>query len=522
MVLLARINRAEFFGLKETLSIGFSRRIPFWVVFTLLVSCTGLSLLSFLYFVPDPFFSPDSIGYSQGPLAVLTGQTFTLPDLRAIGYPLFLLVVLKVFSSFKAVLFFQHAMQIIIGASMAILFFRANACYGIAGLLLCFFVTMEPRLTYHAHSILTDEPYTCLQGIVMVLFFSAIRKPTIGRGIATGLAAALAFNVRDVGLTLVAAILLTGVVFYKSRRVRMASLWALAAFMVGCLPFVAYNLQVRHIAGTERRSADWVFRNLSQYLDLNRVDDPSVRAALAPLYQTPVEIRRSRKDPEWPSGLEPSSLIEDDPVLRDRAQRIYLSLTWDVICQAPFVLIRDAWESTSEFLSVSTTVPRLLVPAASVLVQGFDRFEKMTIGMPAARRFLTPDAAKALNDHDTAALKKYIERISTGHFFPFDQRFWLWRPVFWVAPLMGWAGWGGLLSGTLLLFSARSRLLAFFCLSLIGAHLLPVATGGGYAIRYAIPIMPIYLLLIWLAGAWFWKRTTIWVGSCLSLTKQVQ
>lgn len=96
--------------------------------------------------------------------------------------------------------------------------------------------------------------------------------------------------------------------------------------------------------------------------------------------------------------------------------------------------------------------------------------------------------------------KAYFHRLTSFRLYPYDQGAGFWDPAWCLAygtlvvPLLALA------AGGFLLCSWRYRPIALFCLVAILWQVFQVAAGGVYLRRYAAPLEPLYLLLIWLGA----------------------
>jgi hypothetical protein len=109
--------------------------------------------LRFLWAVPDPIFAPDSRGYLQSVYHFFATQTWNLPSERSVGYPAFLLILLKTFHQFGPVFITQHALWLFASLFAALIYYQTIQPSKLQAMGVFFLCAILPRGVVYGHMI---------------------------------------------------------------------------------------------------------------------------------------------------------------------------------------------------------------------------------------------------------------------------------------------------------------------------------------------------------------------------------
>jgi hypothetical protein len=461
-----------------------------WGAFGLSILYVCLYHAYVMHVLPDPIIEPDSMSYLGGVLRKLSGGDFTIPRTRGMGYPVLLWVGLQVFRHFHGMLWLQHSLWMITTTLTVAIFlkYRPAQVGWAAGLFLL--VGCSPRGTFLSHSILSDAVYTFWQMVSLAGFLGVITRHPSVNGWVGGTSLAMAMNTRPVGKTLlVAAAVLLGSKGMSSQKKKVAS-GVLLGFALTMIPFLAYNKWHRGFWGVEVFGNFYAAANAIRHLEPEEIKNADVRQVLTPFYRTRA-IQNHFDDLNWMwyAMDGPIRALRDHPTLGPEFDSVLQELFLNMVFRHPFVYSRNLILTGIQFVW-SGSQPQRVVPNKQLSLQrGLMIFYQSTQDMPAMRTWLSfrPETASA-----------YFSRIRDVALAPFEPGPMVFYPVWGLYRIYGLMSWLGVLSLAWLCYRSSHLPVVQGSVCLILGQVLMVAIGGTYVYRYAIPLEPLYALLLFL------------------------
>jgi hypothetical protein len=286
---------------------------------------------------------------------------------------------------------------------------------------------------------------------------------------------------RPVGISVLGAITLT-LPWYLQKR-RLARALALIFMSVAVLTIAVRWAMPDRIEGIRELSALEAFGMSARWLDLDHVDDPAAQATLAAYHTTNPE---KFTDPNWVRG--PLYLaLRATPGLRRPMTPTLKRLAWIAISRHPFLFLSDQIKTAALFVGQYSQRPAHLYPKEIALANGLQGY----IGME--KEF--PEAVSLVRFRLKHA-QAYFEKIHRATLYPYESGGLFSTPIFWWAYAIGYVPTLALVSAVLLLWRGVQRPIVGLFLWTIFFHVLLNGLINGGDGRFALPVEPLYVVLL--------------------------
>ncbi len=434
--------------------------------------------------LPDPFMEPDSGGYFVPVLNYLHTGAFDVPAVRGYGYPLFLLVVIKLFGKLAAVLWTQHVLALLTALIAAWICFRhiVRSLY-FAGAVF-FILSVSPRAVFYAHELLTETLFSFLQISSVALLYESLYRRKTWAG-AAGLSISLLPHVRALGQALFWGQLFA-LPLWKARTRHKMTL-SLSVCFFALLAGFAVNRVQRGFWGVERQGALYLFGNLVRYANVEKIQDPELRDVLRPYFQAPLSEQMKDLNWIWQSPDGPARKISQHPRFAADPDSPFRQVIRHAIRESPIRILSDSLRLAMEFILRGAKLPPAGFMRKEIGMQeSLQRFYHWTLPFPQLRSLVQfhPDQSQ-----------DYLEKIHRATVFPFEPGPLWQRPAWWLRPFFPLLPCLGFAALPILILRPRGRRLLLLILPIILIQITLITAGGTYVWRYSYPFEPLYLLL---------------------------
>jgi 4-amino-4-deoxy-L-arabinose transferase-like glycosyltransferase len=449
----------------------------------------GIALhLRFLWTMPDPIFHWDSESYLRPVVTFLYSGQWIITSDRTLGYPAFLLAILRFLPHFSAVLWIQHLIWLLC-ALVAGLIFRTFFSKSRTGFVIVFFlVTVLPRGIVYSHSIMTEVLFTPIAWASVLLFLIARQNQRISMSSAAGFAMGVALLVRPTAQAWVLAIFLVSIIpgVRLPGRARIFAVFVLGLLVV-LAPVSTYNYLHQGYFGTTNMTGHALYGGLAPFLDADRVEDSRIRNILLP-FSTP-HWTESMKSPGWvrfaPEG--PVTAIAKIIPNETQRDRLLLNLGLAAAREHPFRILWDQGGQFARFFILSCRHPTLFLSKEDLTFFGFTFFKHILNLYPQAGELVSIPVSDS---------RLYFRWMQTHPSYPFEPGPFplslVW-PLVWAVQLLPLLALISIVAHCLM----RVRRFEMVTLGLIILfHIVISDVGGGdLQVRYVVPLEPIYVVL---------------------------
>jgi hypothetical protein len=442
-----------------------------------------------VHVLPDPTFTPDSEDYLHPVFNFLGHGKFDLENQRTPGYPFFLFCLLRITHSFLPILVIQHGLTLATAALAAILYYRFFEKSVGCALFLFFWVSVLPQEVAYGQMILTETLYAFLVMVFLVGFLNGAINSGTAAWLFVGMVVSIAILTRPVGWTLFLTVWIALPFFQKGRPLLHSLIMFSLPFVTVMGMYLGYNQLSRNFTGFDQMGGVVLFDSTARFLDVESIPDRDLRNLLLPIWK---KYRREIDNPNWVYGSvnSPVKAIQQDPRYKERAMTVMTALAIRAIKDHPFQFLNTQFRLLIYFFRYGS-VP-YLQPKADAFYQGLPVYWNATIPYPAARDWLTfkPDD-----------IRTHFDQIRHSPAYPYQATTLFTKPLYFIPETMCWLPMMALM-GFLILFRRRDvQPLVGFFLVVIFIHILltNLARGIESEVRYAIPLEPMYCILI-LAG----------------------
>jgi len=454
------------------------------LIFSFLYTC--LFHVYMILHIPDPIFESDSTGYLQGTLSYLNGGRFSIPLSRGLGYPLLLWLNLR-WTGFHGLLWVQHGLWIAAAIATCALFLAHQPHRYAWAAILLFIVACSPRAAVLAHTALSDSSYAVWQMMFCYFLLANPTRTATGNGLLGGIFGAFAINTRPVGKSIILPIIAMASSRHVESRLRKQAIWATVGLVIASAPFLIYNRKDRGFWGFEKFGDFYLAANAIQHLTPEEITNPDVQRLLTPFYRP--ELASQFQDLNWiwhnPAG--PIAALQKDPGTTQRLPSIYHALIFRAVSKHPLRYARDLLHTAAKFILRGTERQGSVPTKALTIQRGLLTFYGFTNEFPSARQLLM------FRPYDA---QRYFTTLSQTDVAPFDQGPWFLMPIWYLSKIFILLSPGGILALIWLCMRSWEIPLVQASFYLIVGQILMIVAGGTFVYRYAIPLEPLYALLI--------------------------
>lgn len=413
--------------------------------------------LQFFLVFPNPFFQPDSGSYLAPALQKLFATGFTVSDFRSLGYPLFLTVILFFTRSLAGILLVQHLISLLTAAGTAYICWKYFEATDQAAWLIFLLTALLPRHVVYSHTVMSEILYSGLLVLNVACVLQILRNNQLSYWVTLGVGLFLAMWVRQSGKSLVVAtIIVLAVHQFKSQQN-----WK--PMIVGCSIFVALwgaacalNLTTRGFWGLER------YTGIPLYGTVARYDHPEKEFA----------------DPNWvrfdPNG--PVSSMRKT-IGEENLDSQLTQMSVDIIRRHPGIFFLDQAKAFFDFIFNRSGRPERLTDKQLSMQTGLSWYANVGKKLPPAATLLSTRSGREQK------LYPYEPTLSTVLLWP------------WTG-LVQWIAAAGFFLSCLALRQRKYRREILALWLIIALHILSSNLGGDKDGRHAIPLEPLYLMLM--------------------------
>lgn len=421
-----------------------------------------------------------------------------MPLIGTFGYPLFLYCCLKIWPSFTFVLLIQHSFILLTGLTAGILYYRFLDRNLLRSTLVFFFTALLPRGVVYAHSIMSESPYCFLLILALMIFLYAVHYDRSWLWLLLGTVLFIGMALRPVGISNLAAIALSIPLYLKGARQMRAYL--LMFLSIGVLSGIVHWKLPERAAGVRELAALEIFGMTAPWLDLEQIDDPVAKATLSPLFsQNPDKIT----DANWVRGI-PYLSLRTAKGLRRPVPQTLSHLAWLAIRSHPWQIFWAQVRTAGEFIFLYSRRPQNLHSKDFSVAFGLNFYGQFLKDYP---------QAISLIFYRPQTQERYFEKIRQSKIYPYEPGGLFSTPIFpWVF-IIGFIPPVALVAAAVLLWTKTYWRTAWIFLWVIFFHVLLNGLIHGNDGRFALPLEPLYLMLVmtpFSVDAWR-RKATAWM-----------
>ena len=432
--------------------------------------------------LPDPIFTNDSIDYLQPVFSLLSRGRFELDSVRTPGYPILLVSLLGSTHSFFPVLVLQHTLSLATAVITAFLFYyfvKKSAAWSLG---LCFLISVLPQEVAYGQILLTETLYSFWVILFIGSLLWGLRDPHTSAWAWVGAMTSLAMLTRPVGWALFMTALIMLFLFHKGSVRRRSLCLFFLPVLVLMGSYGVYNRFARDFYGFDQMGGVVFFDTTAQFLDLEKIPDADLRNFLTPVWE---KHRRDIEDPNWVFGSKesPVQVFLHDERSKKRAMSVMMALGIHAMREHPLLFLRIQLRLFSYFFREGS-IPYIRPKGEALYV-----FGRALFLVPAVRDWLVFRPATA---------RAYFDHVLHTPAYPYQATTFLTRQLRFLPEVVEWLPLSAVLA-CLMLYRRRELYPFVGCLlTLIVIHigLTNLARGVESEVRYAIPIEPLYCMLL--------------------------
>ena len=387
------------------------------------------------------------------------------------------------------ILWVQHGLVLAYSALTASIFYR----YGKASLwqsfLIGFIISLIPRHVFYAHNILSEIPFTFLLVGCLFIFLYSLERKNPYFVILLGFLTLFAILFRPVALYLIMAFSMGYFISQKKHKKKNFALIYLISSLFFLFTYCGFNHLQRGFFGLTQKNDDIVFATTCELMDVEKIENKVVQDALIPVFE---RYPDRMDDISWVmfGGDGPLTAIRQLGLPEAEREELVKSLAWDTIKRHPFLYATRFIKRVGRYLYHGSARPFWLDnPGEYFVFEGLRLFWEATKEIPEARHYLV---------YQEKNHKEYFLERTNLTSYPFAGNPFVDFLLYPVAragsfyPLVSFLLW--IFSWIVVRKGGLQNMGSVIILIILG-HLL-LSSFGGFEGRYALPLEPLYILLL--------------------------